>query len=879
MNNADLKTIFLKDYQAPDVTIESVRLVFDIHDGATEVSNTMHIRHQQHNDLIPLEMYGEDLTLLEVLINNEALSQNDYQLTADKLTILRLPHDCELTVKTKIQPETNTQLSGLYKSKSMYCTQCEAEGFRRITFYLDRPDVLSVFTTKIIADKSQYPILLSNGNPVNQGTLDNGRHWVEWHDPFKKPSYLFALVAGDLACVEDTFTTCSGRTIPCRIYVEHGNEDKCDHAMLSLKKSMRWDEDVFGREYDLDIFMIVAVSAFNMGAMENKGLNIFNSQYILAKPETATDLDYQNIQAVVAHEYFHNWSGNRITCRDWFQLSLKEGLTVFREQEFSRDMNSRDVMRIKDVQTLRAAQFPEDAGPMAHPVRPESYVEINNFYTPTVYEKGAEVIRMLHTLLGPEQFRKGMDEYFQRFDGQAVTTDDFVKAHEIASNRDLSHFKLWYRQAGTPVITVEENYNPERKQFTLTLKQHTANTPGQTDKQPLHIPIAIGLINQNGQPMSVQFPGTKNLQSHGVLELTTASQSFCFEQVDSAPYVSFLRDFSAPVHVKYPRDDQALCFLLQHDDNGFARWEAGQELLTRTIFSAVADLQNGQTPKVSDDVVAAFQQLITDNTLDLALKAALFALPAINYLAELMTVIDIDALHDARKFVKKSLGTALYQPWVDEFQRWQSFDVYRNDQAEIARRSWKNTCLDYLMSADPTSAMASCLEQFNLTNNMTDSMAALGLIVDQSGTERDQALTHFYQRWQHEELVVNKWFSLQARSDRSDVINQVRTLLAHESFEMKNPNKVRALIGGFCVGNPVHFHQADGAGYTFLADHVIELDNLNPQVAARLSTAFTRWRKFDDHRQSLMRAELQRIQQQPSISKDVSEIVAKSLAD
>ena len=723
-------------------------------------------------------------------------------------------------------------------------------------------------------------MLLSNGNLVEQGDSENNQHWVRWQDPFKKPSYLFALVAGDLAHIEDSFTTQSGRNIDLKIFIEHGNEDKSHHAMRSLKAAMRWDEEKFGREYDLDRFMIVAVHDFNMGAMENKGLNIFNDQYILAKPETATDTDYELIESVIGHEYFHNWTGNRITCRDWFQLSLKEGLTVYRDQEFSADMNSRAVMRIKDVQALRNAQVPEDSGPIAHHVRPESYIEVNNLYTATVYNKGAELIRMMQTLLTREGFRKGMDLYFSRHDGQAVTTDDFVKAMEDANDYDLKQFRLWYSQAGTPVVNVAWDYDANQQLYTLILKQTCPATPGQTDKKPMHMPIAVGLLDSGGKDMLLRLDGEGiSNEKTKILELKEATQMFKFIEVAEPPVLSVLRDFSAPVKLVVDYSDDDLSFLLHHDRNGFNRWEAMQQLATRHILALANDIERRENWQLSKNFTTVFSSILTDKTMGDMLISQLLVLPTEKYIGEKMEVVAVKAIHQARSFMRDEIANQLYNELLGAYNVRKTDAPYSLDAQSIAKRSLKNVCLSYLMRVDRAEVRKLCLAQFGSANNMTDTLNALSCLSHHEHPETKVALDAFYQDWQHDSLVVDKWLSIQARSELPNTLSKVKSLIQHACFDMRNPNKVRALIGAFCAGNLVNFHAKSGEGYAFLADQVLVLNEINSQIAARLVVPLTQWQKYDDQRKSLMHTQLERIAHNKFISKDVYEIVNKSLSN
>ena len=873
------KTTYRKDYTAPAYLIERVELHFELGEDFTDVRAQLTVK--QVDAAQPLVLAGRELELLALHCDGEVLATTRYQVDSDSLTIHDLPDTCTLALKTRIYPQLNTSLEGLYQSSGNFCTQCEAEGFRKITYMLDRPDVMAVYTTTLVADKQRYPVLLANGNLQQSGDLADGRHYATWHDPYKKPSYLFAIVAGDLRYVEDFFTTRSGREVTLCIYVESEHIDQCDHAMQSLKKSMAWDEQVFGLEYDLDIYMIVAVSDFNMGAMENKGLNIFNTKYVLAKQDTATDSDYTGVEAVIAHEYFHNWTGNRVTCRDWFQLSLKEGLTVFRDQEFSADRGSRGVKRIDDVRLLRSAQFAEDAGPMAHPVRPDEYMEINNFYTVTIYNKGAEVVRLQHTLLGAQGFRRGMDLYFQRHDGQAVTCDDFVAAMADANNVDLAQFKRWYSQAGTPELTVERDYDAATESYTLTIKQSCPATPGQATKQPFHIPVRMGLLDQQGNELALQLDGENAATgTTRVLELRQAEQQYQFINVAEPPVPSLLRGFSAPVKLHIDYSDDELMFLLAHDSDDFNRWEAGQQLAIRTLLKLVEQYQQNEAP--TKEAVAAFcaayrQALVS--TKDQALLAQILTLPSETYLADQMAIADVDNIHAAREYLRQTLANSLQDELHEIYQTAHAPNTpYSLEPEAIGQRALKNVCLDYLSQRDDSELLALCVQQLQTANNMTDELGALRVLSNRDCPERITALADFYQRWQHEALVVDKWFALQAMAKLPGTLDHIKTLLDHPAFSIKNPNKVRALIGTFSHANPRHFHAANGNGYAFLAEQVMALNELNPQVAARLVSAFNRWRKYDSHRQNLMQAQLQRIAATPALSPDVYEITSKSLA-
>jgi aminopeptidase N len=876
------KTIYLKDYAPPDYRIETVMLVFDLYETRTRVKSllTINRNHDQSAGARPLVLNHGNLPLKAIRLDGRALSEQEYVRDAALLTVPLVPEQFTLEIETEIDPKNNTELSGLYMSGTGFFTQCEAEGFRKITYYLDRPDVMARFFTTIVADKAKYPVLLSNGNLITSNDTINGRHFARWHDPFPKPAYLFALVAGDLARIEDTFTTMSGRAVTLHIYVQRHNQDKCGHAMASLKKAMKWDEETYGREYDLDVFMIVATDDFNMGAMENKGLNIFNSKYVLAKAETATDSDFQGILGVVGHEYFHNWSGDRVTCRDWFQLSLKEGFTVFRDQQFMEDMASPGVQRINQVNLLRSHQFREDSGPMAHPVRPESYVEINNFYTLTVYNKGAEVIRMMRAILGPAGFRKGTDLYFSRHDGQAVTTDDFVKAMEDATGADLSQFKFWYSQAGTPELQVSRSYDPGARQYSLTFRQTCPATPGQPDKKPFHIPVAVGLIGRDGKDLELNIEGSTGKGGNGersVLELKRSEETFVFTNVPHEPIPSILRGFSAPVRIKLDLTDEERLFLMAYDGDEFNRWDSGQQLCVKLILKRVKDLQEGRALSLDRAFIDAFKKSLESDLRDKAFQAFALTLPGETWLADFMAEIDAAAIHEARRFVQKTLAAELRGSFLAVYRANQDTGPYCHDQEAIGRRSLKNTCLAYLGELEDKEARGLCMEQFKTAGNMTDSVTALAILANIDCPERNEALGAFYEKWKDDPLVVDKWLMVQALSRLPGTLDRVKELTHHAAFNIKNPNKVRALIGSFSQGNPVRFHDPGGSGYVFLADHVLAIDPLNPQIAARLANPFTSWKRYDEERKALMRAQLERILNTPNISRDTYEVVSKSL--
>ncbi len=885
MRTEQPKVIHLKDYQAPAYLIDETHLTFELYEDRTLVHAQLVMRRNPEAGagLPPLELHGQDLELLSLSLNDRQLEAGDYQVGEETLTLQPDSERFVLDSSVVIHPETNTALEGLYKSGKMFCTQCEAEGFRKITWYLDRPDVMSIFTTTVSADKQRYPILLSNGNPVATGSEDDGRHWATWEDPFRKPAYLFALVAGDLWCVEDSFTTLSGREVALRIYVEPENLDKCQHAMDSLKKSMKWDEEAYGREYDLDIFMIVAVNDFNMGAMENKGLNIFNSSAVLAHAETATDAAHQRVEAIVAHEYFHNWSGNRVTCRDWFQLSLKEGFTVLRDAQFSADMNSATVKRIEDVAYLRTHQFAEDAGPMAHSVRPESFMEISNFYTLTVYEKGAEVVRMIQTLLGKEGFRKGSDLYFERHDGQAVTVDDFIKAMEDANDADLSQFKRWYSQAGTPRLMINERYDEVARTYTLTFRQSCPPTPGQDSKEPFVIPVEMGLLAADGSEVPLRLHGeAATVGTSRVLAVTEAEQSFTFVEVDERPLPSLLRGFSAPVKLEFPYSRDQLMFLMQHDSDGFNRWEAGQQLSVQVLLALIGQHQRGEPLAMDERLTEALRNVLQNETLDPAMVAEMLSLPSEAYLTEISEVADVDAIHAAREFARRELSSRLFDLLYQRYMTNREVSrqtPYVASAEHFARRALQNIALAYLMFSERSDVLALCLDQFDTADNMTERLSALASLINSPFEEkRALALQSFAEQFSDNPLVMDQWFSVQAASPLPGGLERVQALMQHPAFTLKNPNKVRALIGAFAGQNLVNFHRADGAGYRFLADQIITLNAMNPQIASRLLRPLTRWRKYDSSRQALMKGELERILASGELSSDVYEVVSKSLA-
>ncbi|TQI79955.1 aminopeptidase N [Serratia fonticola] len=861
---------FRHDYRAPDYTITDIDLDFELDADTTRVTAVSQIKRQGAAGTA-LILDGEDLTLVSIQVDGQPWSA--YRQQDNQLVIEQLPAQFTLTIVNDIHPAKNSALEGLYLSGEALCTQCEAEGFRHITYYLDRPDVLARFTTRIVANKARYPFLLSNGNRVGAGELEDGRHWVQWQDPFPKPCYLFALVAGDFDVLRDTFVTRSGRKVALELFVDRGNLDRADWAMTSLKNSMKWDETRFGLEYDLDIYMIVAVDFFNMGAMENKGLNIFNSKYVLAKAETATDKDYLNIEAVIGHEYFHNWTGNRVTCRDWFQLSLKEGLTVFRDQEFSSDLGSRSVNRIDNVRVMRGAQFAEDASPMAHAIRPDKVIEMNNFYTLTVYEKGSEVIRMMHTLLGEQQFQAGMQLYFERHDGSAATCDDFVQAMEDASNVDLSLFRRWYSQSGTPVLTVRDDYNAELQQYRLHVSQKTEPTADQQEKLPLHIPLDIELYDSEGNVIALQKDGSP---VNNVLNVTAAEQTFVFDAVAHKPVPSLLREFSAPVKLDYPYSDQQLTFLMQHARNEFARWDAAQSLLAIYIKLNVARYQQKQPLSLPLHVADAFRAVLLDEKLDPALAAQILTLPSENEIAELFTTIDPEAIAAVHEAITRCLAQEMADEWLAVYHA-NKTDGYRVEHRDIAKRSLRNVCLHYLAFGDAEQAERLVTQQYHQADNMTDSLAALAAAVGAQLPCRDTLMAEFDERWHQDGLVMDKWFVLQATSPAADVLSKVRALLQHRAFSLGNPNRTRSLIGGFASANPAAFHAADGSGYQFLVEILSDLNQRNPQVAARLIEPLIRLKRYDATRQALMRQALEQLKGLKNLSGDLYEKITKAL--
>ncbi len=858
---------YRKDYQAPSHTITEIDLTFDLYDNDTIVTALSKV--VQKGESTTLELDGEGLELRSVKVDGEDWAHHEVKEAS--LVLSDLPAEFELEIITKIDPEANTALEGLYKSGGAFCTQCEAEGFRRITYYLDRPDVLAKYTTKVIADKATYPYLLSNGNRIAQGEAENGRHWVQWQDPHPKPAYLFALVAGDFDVLRDKYTTMSGRNVDLEIFVDKGNLDRAGHAMTSLINSMKWDEERFGLEYDLDIYMIVAVDFFNMGAMENKGLNIFNSKFVLANDQTATDRDYLGIEAVIGHEYFHNWTGNRVTCRDWFQLSLKEGLTVFRDQEFSSDLGSRAVNRIDNVRIIRGPQFAEDASPMSHPIRPDKVIEMNNFYTLTVYEKGSEVIRMYHTLLGEEGFQKGMKLYFERHDGTAATCEDFVSAMEDATGVDLKQFRLWYSQSGTPTLRVNSEYNAEAKTYALTVEQFTEATQDQAEKQALHIPFDIELYDSKGQIIPLIINGES---VHNVLDIKQDKQTFVFENVAEQPVPSLLREFSAPVKLEYDYSDAELIFLMKHATNDFARWDASQMLLAKYIRQNVNNVQTGSEVQLSEDLIDAFRGVLLDENLEPAFIAQVFSLPSINEITGWYKQIDVDAVDTVLNSITVSLSAALEDELSATYHTLKQAE-YTIDHAAIGKRALRNQCLQFLAHTDKGNTLVKA--QYEAANNMTDTIAAMSAANSAQLECREELMADYSDKWKHDGLVMDKWFAMQGSNPAEDALEKVKATMNHEAFSLKNPNRTRSLIGSFLAANPVRFHDKSGSGYQFAGEILRQLNDSNPQVASRMIDPLLKFRKYDEARQAMIRAELEKLKAMDNLAKDLFEKVTKAL--
>ncbi|MDP2560374.1 aminopeptidase N [Psychrobium sp. 1_MG-2023] len=862
-------TQYLKDYQAPNYTITTLNLEFNLDETLTQVIATSQVKQLVQGQ--PLVLDGENIQLVSVAVNQQALTANQYQCTDNQLIIDDLPERFELTVVTELNPTENTNLEGLYVSGDAFCTQCEAQGFRRITYYLDRPDVMAVFTTKVIADKEKYPYLLSNGNKVDSGELANGKHFATWHDPHKKPAYLFALVAGDFDLLEGQYVTRSGRTVQLEFFVDKGNKAKAQHALESLQRAMKWDEERFNLEYDLDIYMVVAVDFFNMGAMENKGLNVFNSKYVLADNDSATDVDYHGIESVIGHEYFHNWTGNRITCRDWFQLSLKEGLTVFRDQEFSSDVGSRAVNRIDAVKIIRSHQFSEDAGPMSHPIRPEAVMEMNNFYTVTVYNKGAEVIRMIHTLLGEERFQQGMANYIERFDGMAVTCDDFVDAMEQGGNIDLSQFRLWYSQAGTPTVDVTQDYDQDSKKLTLTLEQSCPVSGEEQQKQPFHIPVKLELLTEAGEVVTLD-----NGEQESLLELTQVKQKFAFDNINQSVIPCLLGDFSAPVKLGFDYSEEQLATILAHSANAYSRWDSAQKLFTQAILnnSSVAK----ESMSLSSTLIESVRTVVCDQATDPALIGLMIELPAVMELFELVDSVDVDAIITARNFVKQTLATTLK---VELKQRYLeailAIEEASQSADKVALRALKNSLLGLLGTIASDDINTLIATQFEQATNMTDSISALQIANVNNQLCLKDLSAAFEQRWKTNGLVMDKWFATVGSNPSEQVTDLIVEAFEHPSFSWQNPNRVRSLIGAFAVNNPSRFHSVDGSGYQFLTEQLIRLNEINPQIAARLITPLLPWEKISGQRSALMREQLERLAALPNLSKDLVEKVSLSL--
>ena len=866
--------VLLADYTPPSHLIKTIHLCFELDNDKCTVTSEMAIV-QNQDSISTLKLDGCDLKLLSVAINGTPLKEDQFQVSDRYLTIFETPKTFTLQIKTEIDPKNNKALEGLYKSGEIYCTQNEPEGMRKITYFLDRPDVMAKYTTKIIADKKLFPVLLSNGNEIGKGSLPDGKHFVEWEDPFPKPSYLFAVVAGDLGSISDTFTTMSGRKIALKIYCDKGNESKCHHAMQSLIKAMRWDEEVYGLEYDLDTYMIVAVDAFNMGAMENKGLNIFNTSCSLADDATATDDNYHRIEGVIAHEYFHNWTGNRVTCRDWFQLTLKEGLTVFRDQEFSADMHSRALERIENVLALKASQFPEDAGPTAHPIKPKSYLQINNFYTSTIYNKGAEVIRMIRTLIGHETFYKGITKYFELYDGQAVTTDEFINAMEIASGRNFDQFKRWYTQAGTPKIDVSGSYNASTHCYVMKITQSCIDTADKSEKKPFHFPLALGLLNSKGHDMPLKIDG--NILTRPFIEITKEQEEFIFEDIHEMPILSINRHFSAPVEVKIDCTLEDYKFLMANDTDPYNRWESGQVLATELMLKMIEDLNEGKEIALDEAFITAFGAILNDAKLDNALKARALILPSEESLQQRTTPIDIDGIHVIREYTRHMLAERFENQFKELYLALHRHEPYQFNAKACGDRSLKNVCLGYLCALETPFAIELCNKQFEDANNMTDKFVALALLSNIDCKARESSLAAFYAKWKDDTLVMNKWLAVQALSKLDGTIEAVFSLMKNSVYDPTIPNHVRALITSF-TQNSIHFHRNDGMGYAFVADRIIEIDKYNPQVAAGLARTFKKFDKLDSMRRTVMRTHLERIAAQPGLSTNVLELVSQLLS-
>ena len=872
MKSEQNQVIYRKDYQQPNYWVKFVSLGFLIEPSFTMVRSKIKFKHNSDKDNT-LILNGVDIDLMKISINGEQLNKSEYTVDAESLIIENTPDEFELQVENKIYPSQNTALEGLYQSGEFFLTQCEAEGFRKITYYPDRPDVMAPFEVTLIASKEQYPVLLSNGNLINSGDLKNGKHFARWSDPHPKPSYLFAVVAGELSYIEDDYVTSEGKDVNLRIYVEKENLDSCQYAMDSLIRSMKWDEERYGLAYDLSQYNIVATNDFNMGAMENKGLNIFNSKYVLARQETATDADFIGVEAVIGHEYFHNWTGNRVTCQDWFQLSLKEGLTVYRDQEFTSDMQSAAVKRIEDVRLLKAFQFTEDAGPMSHPIRPDSFIEINNFYTLTVYEKGSQVVRMYETLLGRDGFRKGMDLYFNRHDGQAVTCDDFRNAMADANDVDLDQFGLWYSQNGTPRVTVKQSYNEKNKELTLKIKQKHPENTNKKDYQAMVIPMRTALFDSEGNSLALDDSG----ESEKVYEVNKLEQKIVFKNIKSQPVASLFRGYSAPVVVNHKRDNEDLLQLMSFDTDSYNRWDAAQIISSQVIMDAYEALGKGKKPSCPNFFITAMGKVLTDDKTDPALLAEALSLPDLKTLMVSMKDINVSFLHQAREFIKTAVAEALEIEFLSIYNQNFTTGDYQVVSEDVAKRSLKNTCLSYLMCTNNPDIVRLCKKQYSSADNMTESQMAFSLYVHKQADDYQELLQDFYDKWQDNALVMDKWFAVQATSPAPDTLDKVKELMNHPSFSLENPNKVRSLIGAFSSNNLVGFNTEEG--YRFLADQVLVLNKLNPQVASRMVSLFNTWKKLDKASRNLIKPELQRIHQSENLSPDVFEIVDRALKD
>ncbi len=875
--------IYLKDYTPPLFFVDKTDLVFEINDDQTKVTSKLKIRKNRDiaDDTTPLVFDKGNFKIKSVIAGGMVLLPKEYGADDDFFKLAKTPDEFELEITIVLKPQDNTSLEGLYKSGNILCTQCEAQGFRKITPFPDRPDVMSVYSCTIIADQAKYPVLLSNGNLVKSGQLDNNRHYVRWEDPFKKPGYLFALVAGDLAHIKDEFKTRSGKIVDLKIYSEKENIEKCSHAMKSLKQAMEWDENRFDLEYDLDLYQIVAINDFNAGAMENKGLNIFNANYVIADPSTATDEDFMNIQAVIGHEYFHNWTGNRVTLKNWFQLSLKEGLTVFRDQEFSSDLNSRSVRRISNVSKLRAHQFPEDAGPMAHPVMPEAYIQMNNFYTMTVYEKGSELIRMIHQLLGEKNFQKGMKLYFKNYDGMAVTIEDFVHVMRKASGIDLEQFKLWYSQSGTPTVTMVRSYDEKLEQLKITFEQSTPADKNQKIKKPLHIPINFGILDINGNDISYNIKnGTANSTKNGnskLIELKKDKETFVFTNIAKDCLPSIFRQFSAPVKIVTDFTNKELALLMANDTDDYNRWDASQTLFIKEIKQIINCMADDKKLSVSVNLINAFKKALTNQNADRAFLSKALLLPLETQIKEHFDIIDVNAIHKAKMFLKCQIAIQLKTQFEDVVDICSNSDALSLSHEAMADRSFKNLALSYLGCLKEKNTTALVLKHFESAKNMTDELASFKILADIDPGIKAAAVEKFYSKWKEDTLVLDKWFAVQAGSELHDTLESIKLLATHSDFSIKNPNKVRSLIHMFAMGNQINFHRKDGAGYKFIAEKIIELDSINPQIAARLSSCFNHWKKYDDQRKTLMKTELEQILSVKKLSKNVYEIVSSAL--